>query len=51
MLLSSLRSFRQLLPLPVQRGYGWLRRRFARHPLLGNAEFKRYYQWLLDTEW
>jgi len=50
-LLSSLSSFRKQLPLPVRRGYGWLKRRFVPHPIWDNAEFKRYYQWLQETQW
>lgn len=49
--LSSLSSFRKQLPLPVRMGYGWLKRRFVPHPIWDNEEFKRYYQWLQETQW
>jgi len=32
-------------------GYGWLKRKFVPHPIWDNEEFKRYYQWLLETQW
>jgi len=50
-MLSSLNSFRKRLPLPVRMGYGWLRRKFVPHPIWDNEYFKRYYQWLQETQW
>lgn len=51
-MLSSLSSFRKQLPLPVRMGYGWVRRKFGpRTQIWDNEEFKRYYQWLQETQW
>jgi len=50
-MLSSLRSLRKQLPLPIQMGYGWLKRKFVPHEIWDNEEFKRYYQWLQQTQW
>ncbi len=49
--LSALSSFRKQLPLPVRMGYGWLKRKFVSHPVWDSEEFKRYYQWLQETQW
>ena len=42
---------RKALPLPVRRGYGWVRRKVAPHPLWDNEEFQRCYEWLLESQW
>jgi len=50
-ILSSLTTFSKQLPLPVRRGYGWVRRRLIPHSIWDNEYFRRYYEWLLETQW
>lgn len=50
-MLSSSSSFRKELPLPARVGYGWLKRKFVPHPIWDNDYFKRYYEWLQETQW
>lgn len=50
-LLSSLTAFSKQLPLPIRRGYGWARRRFIPHHIWDDECFRRYYEWLQETQW
>lgn len=47
----AVRSIPKRLPLPVRMVYGRLKRKFVPHPFWDNEEFKRYYEWLQETQW
>jgi len=49
--LPSLSSLRKQLSLPVQTGYGWLKRKLVRHAIWDDDEFKRCFQRLQETQW
>jgi phenylacetate-CoA ligase len=49
--LSTLRSLRRQLPLPVRMGYGWLRRKFVPHPTWDHEYFRSRHQWLQESQW
>lgn len=51
MALSNLRTWLKDLPLPVRRMYGYGRRILRPDPIWNDPEFKRCYEWLLQTQW
>jgi len=47
----SFASFRKKWPLPVQMGYGWLKRKYAPRTFWDDPDFIRSYEWLMQTQW
>jgi phenylacetate-CoA ligase len=48
---TDIRSIRKSLPLPLRRGFGWIKRQISPHWLWESKEFQNYFAFLQKSQW
>jgi phenylacetate-CoA ligase len=50
-MINQIKNIRKSLPLPLRRGYGWVKRKFAPHWIWDTKEFQSYFEFLQKSQW